>query len=256
MFGLKELSRQAWLWIWRWTALILSGVTVLSVVISELALQALSRGINGPNFIVSVVMPTVLGGPVLVFCLVRQQQLRLANQKLHVLATTDWLTACLNRRAFTHQASAHLDQLNPDGAGALLVIDADHFKQINDWYGHDRGDEALVLLVETIRHCLRPGDLLGRLGGEEFAVFLTSVEIDAARDIAENIRREVERARFVPGKLRHQLSISIGGAAFVGPLAYATLFQLADEQLYRAKQTGRNRVAFAEPRPAVLTTAA
>ncbi len=239
---LGNLPRHAWHWVFRWTAVIIGGSTLLSAGISEIMMQTLSQGMNGPGFLVSVMMPIILGGPTLMFCLVRQQQFKLANQRLHVLATTDWLTDCLNRRAFTHQVTASLEA---DSKGALLMIDADHFKQINDQHGHDRGDEVLILLVDTIRQNLRPGDLLGRLGGEEFGVFLPGSDGPTAATLAERIRLGIEAAGNAAGPVRHPLSVSIGVAAYTRPVNFSELFRTADAQLYIAKQAGRNCIALA-----------
>src|SRR5690606_27358019 len=110
-------------------------------------------------------------------------------------ASTDWLTTCLNRRAFTHLVSDHLEETE---VGAFLVIDADHFKFINDHFGHDRGDEALQLMADTIMASVREGDIVGRIGGEEFGVFLPDAGPETARQFGERIRRAVADAPFAP----------------------------------------------------------
>jgi diguanylate cyclase (GGDEF)-like protein len=127
--------------------------------------------------------------------------------------------------------------------GALLIIDADNFKTVNDRYGHDRGDEALVKIASTIKSTLRSPDIVGRLGGEEFGVFLPGVGPDQAKLVAERIRQSVSSADFAPSGKPHQLSVSVGGAVFDGQLPFAELFRLADQQLYVAKRDGRNRVS-------------
>jgi diguanylate cyclase (GGDEF)-like protein len=160
-----------------------------------------------------------------------------------VLASTDWLTACLNRRAFTHQV---IDHLGDASAGAFLVIDADHFKVINDHYGHDRGDEVLQLMATTIKANLREGDLVGRIGGEEFGVFLKGANHQTAQLVAERIRRAVEKATFIPDGAAHPLSVSVGGAFYDQPISFSELFRVADQTLYGAKQSGRNRVIVAD----------
>jgi diguanylate cyclase (GGDEF)-like protein len=185
----------------------------------------------------------------------RHQQLKLANLKLDVLASTDWLTDTLNRRAFTNGASALLAE-GPDHRGTLLVIDVDRFKSINDQFGHEAGDEALQLLAKTIVASVRTGDLVGRIGGEEFGVFLPGATTEQAALVAERIRQSVNDATFAPSGAPHHLSVSVGGAVFDRELPYAELFRLADQQLYAAKRDGRNRVAIAPIRPGPIALAA
>lgn len=250
--SVRELPRAAWLAIIRWTLVTTIASTILSAIISEGVMRALGHGLNGPGLAAALVLPVVMGGPIVFFHLIRQQQLKLANQRLHVLASTDWLTATLNRRAFTHQVTDHLSEV---AAGAFLVIDADHFKVINDHYGHDRGDEVLQLMATTIKANLREGDLIGRIGGEEFGVFLKGATHETARLVGERIRRAVERATFMPDGAVHPLSVSVGGAFYDEPISFSDLFRIADQKLYGAKQSGRNKVIVADAAEA-LTAAA
>jgi diguanylate cyclase len=237
--GLRELPGAAWVAIVRWTILVTIASTAISVAVSGLIIQMLGEGLNGPGLAAAIALPVLLGGPTILFHLVRLHQLRLANQKLQVLASTDWLTACLNRREFTHQVTGHLAEA-PEGA--FLVIDADHFKVINDHYGHDRGDEALRLMANTIKASIRDGDLVGRIGGEEFGVFLKGANLETARVVAERIRKAIEKTSFAPDGAAHLLSVSVGGAFYEGPISFSDLFRIADQKLYGAKQHGRNRV--------------
>lgn len=242
--SVRELPKAAWLSILRWTAISTIASVCISVAVSETIMQLLSEGMNGPGFAAAIALPVFLGTPMVFYHLVRHQQLKLANHKLHVLASTDWLTACLNRRAFTHQVTARLNDLS---RGAFLVIDADHFKVINDHYGHDRGDEVLQLMASAIKANLREGDLLGRIGGEEFGVFLDGAERQTAEIIAERIRHSIERVSFTPdGAAPHPLSVSVGVAHYDEPISFSDLFRIADQKLYGAKQSGRNRVSVAD----------
>mgnify|MGYP003628120144 FL=1 len=121
------------------------------------------------------------------------------------------------------------------------MIDADNFKAINDLFGHDNGDQALAIIARSIRSVLRTGDLVGRMGGEEFAVYLPDLDYSQTEAIAERIRRSVNLAVFNPDGRQRTLSVSIGGAVFEGRASFAELFRIADQRLYKAKQTGRNR---------------
>lgn len=218
---------------------------IISVAVSQVILSTLSQGLSGPGLAASIALPLLLGGPTSFWHLVRLQQLKLANQKLQVLASTDWLTNCLNRRAFTHAVTERLGmarKVRGAAGGALLVLDADHFKTINDRCGHDRGDEALQLMSQIIKSKVRDGDLVGRIGGEEFGVFLPSADFETASLIAERIRHGVGIAAFAPEGAVYPLSVSVGGAVFEDEIGFTELFRLADQNLYRAKKSGRNRL--------------
>ena len=127
-------------------------------------------------------------------------------------------------------------------AGALLVIDVDHFKRINDSFGHDSGDEALKVIAETIRGAVRAVDLVGRIGGEEFGVFLPGTDPNRTLAVAERIRAAISAAEFSPTGSRVGLSVSVGGATFADQASFSELFRRADQRLYAAKLNGRNRV--------------
>ena len=122
-------------------------------------------------------------------------QLAAAHRRLEEKAARDDMTGMLNRESFF----ATLDGSRRESdRGALLIVDADHFKSINDRYGHLTGDDALLLIAAAIRRGVRSGDVLGRIGGEEFGAFLVGANESEASRIAERIRREVELIRFRP----------------------------------------------------------
>ncbi len=235
------LPRAEWAQVWRRTALIVMASTAASWVVSNLVMMSLQQGMNDVGTILALGMPTVLGGPILLYLQIKSAQLRDANRRLEALASTDWLTDCLNRRAFTTRVGASLDAAGR--SGALLVIDADHFKTINDRFGHDRGDEVLQLIAGAIRDSVREGDLVGRLGGEEFGVFLKDAGFEIAGRAAERIRAAVNALFVTSDGMAQRLSISIGGAVRADKAGFAELFRIADRRLYEAKRAGRNRVA-------------
>jgi diguanylate cyclase (GGDEF)-like protein len=164
---------------------------------------------------------------------------------LTMAAGTDALTGTANRGAFLIQAARLLRRAYANGEPAsVIVFDLDHFKEINDRHGHAAGDRVLRSFAETARAVLRPGDLLGRLGGEEFAAMLPGVGTDTAFNIAERVRDafEIATAVTVPS------TVSAGVAAANSSLEEA--MECADLALYRAKAVGRNRVERApEPTP-------
>lgn len=168
-------------------------------------------------------------------------QLAAAHRRLAEKASRDDMTGMLNRESFF----AALDgSRRKSDRGALLIIDADHFKSINDRLGHDCGDQALKLIAQAIKGQLRGGDLVGRIGGEEFGVFLPGVDPSQSWVVAESIRRRIREMDFSPGGRPCPLSVSIGGTSFTGPTTYEEIFSAADRRLYTAKSNGRDQVSF------------
>ncbi len=169
------------------------------------------------------------------------------QRRMEVLATVDELTQIANRRqlmsnlkAESIRAGRHHHQYS------LLMIDADHFKSINDNYGHQTGDQALVMLAETIQASLRASDMLGRLGGEEFVAILPETDLDEAVLVAERIRRQVESTVLSTEHGQLNLTVSIGAATTEdGTAETEQLLHLADQAMYQAKESGRNRVVTA-----------
>lgn len=237
-----KLTRAAWGQVWRRTLLILALSTLGSWVLSELIMFSLGQGMNDVGMVLALGMPTVLGGPILFYLQIKSAQLREANGRLEALASTDWLTGLLNRRSFTTRVG---DALGKAG-GTLLVIDADHFKTVNDRFGHERGDEVLQMIAGAIREGVRDTDLVGRLGGEEFGVFLDGAGFEAASRIAERIRVGVNSLFVSSETVVQRLSISVGGVVATDGASFAQLFRIADERLYQAKHAGRNRIEFGD----------
>ena len=165
------------------------------------------------------------------------------NRRMAFLSNYDELTGVFNRRGLFNAVNhlAHLAQRNQNTVG-VLMIDIDHFKAINDNYGHQVGDEMLRRVAKGIRDSIRASDVLGRYGGEEFLVFLSSVAPHALADVGEKIRRAIET---LPGT-GHGVTVSIGIAqGYIGRDVQTdinNLIQFADERLLAAKAAGRNRV--------------
>lgn len=171
--------------------------------------------------------------------------------ELRRLATTDPLTDLANRRHFLAQVDLELELLQRYAKpAALLMIDLDHFKQVNDAYGHAGGDAALRHFAAVARQILRKVDLLGRLGGEEFAALLPGTDLDGARQLAERLRQTIADSWVHTASGPIGVTISIGVTLFTpaDPDASAVLAR-ADRALYQAKKQGRNRVAVVEPPP-------
>src|SRR3954463_4883263 len=151
-----------------------------------------------------LITPTILAVPVIFFLTSKLRELAIAHNRLAVYAATDSLTQVMNRAAFSTLVQAYLTEIRQaQVSGALLIIDADNFKAVNDRYGHDRGDEALVTIAKSIRAILRAPDIVGRIGGEEFGVFLPGATPEQAEKVDERIRQSVSDAKFLPAGAAH-----------------------------------------------------
>lgn len=173
------------------------------------------------------------------------------NTRLMEMASTDYLTGAANRRTFFERLDKELKRLQRrEGDIAILLLDIDHFKRINDTYGHDTGDRVLQEVTGLIGHCLRDTDLLARLGGEEFAAVLPDTSVEGAFWVAERIRDSIARHDFNPGNqpqpIHCTVSIGVADTASGGNLNAASLYSMADTRLYIAKNTGRNQVSLDE----------
>jgi two-component system, cell cycle response regulator len=166
------------------------------------------------------------------------------RDEMRLLAETDPLTSLYNRRAFRERLDAALDRAERGGGVlACLMLDLDHFKRLNDTWGHDVGDRVLVQLAELLRREQRALDVLARLGGEEFVVLLPGTGLRGARIYAERILRKVAAATFGTPAAPVQVTVSIGLATWPDERAADAdgLLRLADQNLLRAKADGRNR---------------
>ncbi len=170
---------------------------------------------------------------------------------LERLATTDHLTGLLNRRAFLDATEREIRRAHRYGQPlALIMLDVDHFKRINDSHGHPAGDEVLRRIAATCRGMLRDGDLMGRLGGEEFAITLVQPPLQVATAVAERLRKAVSELDIEFGGERLAVTISLGIAEVGdGIVSLDHLVSKADACLYTAKHEGRNRACVASAAP-------
>jgi diguanylate cyclase (GGDEF)-like protein len=171
------------------------------------------------------------------------------NAELRRAATTDPLTGAYNRRSFTDRALAELARgARTNRATSVLMIDADRFKAVNDTYGHGVGDVVLTSLCSSLAAALRPSDLLGRIGGEEFAVVLPETDLASAAVAAERLRSAAQAVRVPVKDGEISFTVSIGVTVLPpGDMSLKTALDRADAALYRAKSEGRNRVAVSAP---------
>jgi diguanylate cyclase (GGDEF)-like protein len=246
----------------RWRAVVLACVAALAVV-------TLGRGILGAFFTelypeLRTPHPLNLAGAVLQHVGLSLITLALlaawhgeALQAMERIAVTDGLTGLLNRRACMEQATAAFAASRRYGEPmALLLLDLDHFKQVNDTLGHEAGDAALRLMAAQLRAGLRPGDLSCRYGGEEFLVVLRCC--DTARGVRVDARLRAHLEGASQAELGRRLSFS-SGLALVrdGDAELQVVLRRADAALYAAKRSGRGRLCIAEdvaPAPEALTT--
>ena len=176
---------------------------------------------------------------------------------LFELATIDPLTKALNRRAFMRFSERELARFKRDnGQLATLMLDIDHFKQVNDVHGHATGDKVLSKLVSIAAGVLRQEDLIGRLGGEEFAIVLVDSDANAATGVANRIRQSIKQVKFPSEAGPFNVSVSIGvSEPFYNEASINDAMERADAALYRAKRNGRDRVEVATENVTVPETA-
>lgn len=168
--------------------------------------------------------------------------LKRQERELARLAWTDSLTGAMNRYRFIELAEKEINRTNRHGKDlSLLLLDADHFKQINDRNGHAAGDAVLKELVERCRKVLRSHDMIGRIGGEEFAILLPEVGVSGAAKTAEKVRSAIADLPFACEGQLLRVTISIGVATYAHDDDLAGLMRRADTALYRAKGAGRDR---------------
>ncbi|MDR3091736.1 MAG: sensor domain-containing diguanylate cyclase [Clostridiales bacterium] len=168
-------------------------------------------------------------------------------QKMRTMAQTDSLTGILNRGAFFEQLEHdyHLCVRNKT-TGAVLMMDLDHFKKVNDSYGHISGDRVLIAVTGLIKSRLRHTDVLGRYGGEEIIAWLPMTDLSGARFVAESIRETVEKLKIDTftehGEISVTISIGVADVNHNHPCSYQEIIANADMALYMSKNTGRNKV--------------
>ncbi|CAB4327363.1 MULTISPECIES: GGDEF domain-containing protein [Brucella] len=238
------------------TALWKAALLTLSVVLFCVGATSITAFWSGetPRLMaisLSLGFPLVMAFPFSAFIFLRYDKLKEAyNQlekshvELQARARIDHMTGLLNREALFEAMKISRSRIE---TGTLLVIDADHFKAINDSFGHGVGDRALKLIAFALQNVTRKGDLVGRIGGEEFCVFLPGASGETGVRVAQRIRAEVENTPFHTTEYQvYPLTISIGVASAPKSETNSQVLSRADRCLYLAKQRGRNCVVFDE----------
>ena len=172
----------------------------------------------------------------------RTLELSQANAELKMLSLTDGLTGLSNRRHAMMQLDALWRESDANGKPlSALMIDADNFKEVNDTYGHDAGDEVLIALSRALSHALRSDDLVFRLGGDEFLVLCPATDFDGALKVADMLLKKVSTLRVATGTGFWKNSISVGVATREATMEhFEDLIKTADKSVYLAKNAGRN----------------
>jgi two-component system cell cycle response regulator len=185
-----------------------------------------------------------------------QDELRRANEHFKELAITDPLTNLYNRRFVTDILDKEFQRAERKcELLSLVIFDVDHFKKINDTYGHQNGDAVLVAIAEAAQRGLRTYDFAARYGGEEFVLVLPGTSLSGGVVVAERLRKAVQALTFAPPLEDLSVTVSSGVATYPSPQvdSVSMLFQQADEALYLAKQDGRNQVKTADDNGSVAS---
>ena len=174
-------------------------------------------------------------------------------QELEKLAITDGLTGLANHRTFQDRLIVEIARASRfNQQVSLLMVDIDHFKLVNDRYGHQMGDHILRCVAESLEKQLRKMDFVARYGGEEFTVIMPQTHREKARQTADRIRERISEFRFFPKEMERVVTISVGVSEFPSDASEpGTLIELADRALYESKRLGRNRVTLANPKEPV-----
>lgn len=212
--------------------------------------------LNGLLFVIGVLLSTALFfGIFFIYPLIRRQvqeegKLRAVARSLSArsvtlehAALTDGLTGMQNRRYFDEALKEYIAEFRRIGKPVgLMLLDLDHFKEVNDTHGHDAGDEVLRAVADCLKGLTRYHDVAARLGGEEFAVVTPNLDAAGLEKFAERIRKAIFGMSVLAGNVRLKVTTSVGLAVWDGKEPAEDFYRRADQQLYEAKRLGRNRV--------------
>ncbi|MBN2656413.1 MAG: GGDEF domain-containing protein [Spirochaetales bacterium] len=176
-----------------------------------------------------------------------QKSLQLANSRIQQMADSDNLTGLPNRRGSLKLIEQEISKSLRYGTPlSLFLVDIDHFKKINDTWGHGVGDLVLQKISELMKENLRNHDLLGRWGGEEFIIALADTDLTGAETLSEKLRNKIEKSLISIEKAEISFTASFGGTIYSHDMSLEKNIDLADKALYRSKRAGRNRISMYE----------
>lgn len=230
--------------------LLAHGLFYLAKAASAVALDAF---LNLASFRGTVILVSLVEGAMTIMLLAMSMigtERHRREERIAQIAARDPLTALDNRRELYQRAPKLLKQATPASPGALLLIDIDHFKQVNDLHGHDAGDRLLVTLSDLIRSVLPHDALAARLGGDEFVILLRSASAVAAQALGQDLRKAFAQQAQAMFETPEPVSLSIGATLFDRPGAELSHWlKRADEALYASKREGRDRMELAPATP-------
>ena len=225
----------------RITLLMTAASAIMSVAVAWLLSQVIAISNMSEHLWLAFVIPFFVTPGFSWLTAISMRESRMARKMAYELARRDPLTGVFNRRAFFDADQKARDASAKNTASrAILFLDIDHFKMVNDTWGHEGGDAVLVHLAGLLQNCTRKSDLISRFGGEEFVVEAIDCETEGAISLAERILSEIRAAHVSFGACTISYTVSIGIAAGDKSLPTDRLLACADAQLYIAKQNGRN----------------
>lgn len=224
-------------------------VMVTAVIMAELAAFLIYSVIEPENLmrrlIVTGVIASAVAFPIGYYITNQKRKLAKLSRELAYIASMDQMSGLLNRSTFMHAVDEQLHTPKAGAtAGSFLFVDVDHFKSLNDRFGHAVGDDTIKAIGEVIRDFKDQEVVAGRIGGEEFGVFVPNANKKAAISIAENLRRKVRKIVVKDEKNEQKISVSIGISMHKAGQSLTEVVKKADECMYQAKAEGRNRVIF------------
>ncbi|MBO6717619.1 MAG: GGDEF domain-containing protein [Rhizobiaceae bacterium] len=217
----------------------------LSLALNYLLLFSDTLSPFGRSMITATALPLLIGVPAFAYLGLKLEEARGYKRTLTRLASHDGLTDCFNVSAFGALIDRRAAPPQPVGErrGAFLVIEVGNLRQINMRFGLAWGDEAVKLVAETIRASIRSGDIIGRIGSNEFAVFLPGATRENAVDVGERVRADVATAYFTPASVSARLDVRVGGIVFEQDLGFDDMFRAAEETLVEATPADQIRLS-------------
>lgn len=201
-------------------------------------------GVSSPAVLIDFLNMAVCALLLLIFSYIYEMRREDAEKRLVDVAQTDAMTGLANRSCFQSALNRTIAECGRNGTGfAMVIMDVDHFKRVNDTLGHDAGDHALRHIGGCLTERLRATDSVGRLGGEEFGLILRDVKSSAAFELVDDLRQRIARSELAYGTATIRMTASFGIAQWPDHGRDAEeLFRVADHRLYCSKRTGRNRI--------------
>lgn len=224
--------------VWKYTALITAIATFAATGVVG-ALMAVIPGMHWLIWLwgvsIALFIPLLIAPPCAYFVLSIVRMLQETIEKVDSQIRFDPLTGILNRNHFLDSVRGR------EASGVLMIADADHFKTINDTYGHAGGDEVLRILANTLKQSVGNQGIVGRLGGEEFGIFLPSTDLEKGQHVAANICQTMRQVQMIVEGRSIGITLSIGGTLHAATTAIGHSLKIADRRLYTAKHAGRDQ---------------